>query len=110
MSDTWCVYRREWTEVYRNGTLMGREACRQAYLKGWAGKVGPEEWRLVTAGMREPFSWTLEIMLPNLKGEYKDQKRAEVLQKELPGSVVVLWGSKEEEALLDYGTRMLKSA
>ena len=111
MSDTRCVYVPEWVEVFSNGTLMGREACVQAYQREWEGKVGPEEWRLQSSGKREPVTWTLEILLPNLRAEFKDKERAErIAGLNWKGAVVVQWGSEEEEALLEYGTRQLKTA
>jgi hypothetical protein len=110
MSDTWCIYQREWVAVFRNGSLIGRTACVQAFKLDWEGKVGPDEWRLRSSGKKEPLTWTLEVFLPNLKGEFKDKKVAEAHARPMKGSVVVRWGSKEEAALLDYGVEQLKSA
>lgn len=110
MTDTWCVYQREWVEVCRNGTAIGHAACVQAFKLDWEGRVTREAWRMQSSGSKEPLTWTLEILLPNLKGEFKDKKLAQEMAAGLKGSVVVRWGSKEEAELLDYGTRQLKSA
>lgn len=110
MSDTWCVYQPEWLEVCRNGTAIGHAACVQAFKLDWEGKVAPDAWRLQSSGTKEPLTWTLEVLLPNLKGEHKDRKDALHQATTLEGATVVKWGSKGEQELLDYGTRQLKSA
>ncbi len=109
---TWCVYRKEFTLVHHSRAVgsAGREECVRVFDAQYRRKVIPEDWRLREASMRTPPAYRLELNLFTLKGEYKDKGKAEGAARKLGRDVrVVPWGSPEEQRLLDYGEKQLRS-
>lgn len=112
MADTWCVYLSEYVTVYSSEArgVDGREECVAEFDRRYREKVPDEGWRLKNAGVR-PYRYQLQVQLPTLKGEYKDEGEARDRASRLGrGAVAVLWGSAEEQQLLDYGDRLLSTA
>lgn len=111
MSDTWCVYQPEFVTVYASEARGndGRDECVAMFDRHWRGKIEDEDWRLKNIGVR-PYRYELQLKLPNLKGEYKDEGLARDRAGQLSRAVAVQWGSPAEQQLLDYGDKQLSTA
>lgn len=116
---TWRLYRAEWLIVYTSDQTGqdGKAECRAAYARKYGGRVRPEDVRVVPAIMGRlggDGPHCVQLRLPNLKGEFKNPEDALALGQELAaaGSTcdLVRRGSPEEQALLDYGKKMLPDA
>ena len=108
----WRVYLAEWLIVYTSDQdgKPGQEECESHFALKYAGRVRDEHWRIIpavtgAAGAAGPHC--LQLMLPNLKGEYKDEDAFDVPWLAGDPRIVVRRGSSEEQALLDYGRKML---
>jgi hypothetical protein len=121
---TWRVYVTEWVTVYTSDAADeagGAEAAQ--FLKDtYAGRVRPEDVRLAVppSGFMEELAGlppaemqvTAQVRRPNLRGEWKardfaDDHAARICQEEGVTPSVVGTGTPEEQALIDYGKRML---
>ena len=112
----WRVYMDEWLIVW-TGDAPGPEGqaeCLSHFQVKYQGRVRERDWRVVPGirGVelaRAPYC--LQLRLPNLRGEYKDQDcaLAQVASVSCPGrnAEVVRRGSAQERELLDYGRKML---
>jgi hypothetical protein len=107
---TWRVYLPEWLIVYSSNafTEQGKAECLQHFADRYAGRVREEDWRVVCSVTSKPGGWPylLELRLPNLRGEFKDRQDVPVYDAE--DAYLVRRGSAEEQALLEYGKKMLK--
>lgn len=96
---TWCVYVTEFTEVYTSDSagVLGREECRAVFADKYARRVTEQEWRIMPMRPVQPSRYRLELLLPNLRGEWKDGRSAQGEVKRAGGNAVsVRRGSKEE--------------
>jgi hypothetical protein len=108
---TWCVYVTEFTEVYTSDSagVLGREECRSIFADKYAGRVREQEWRILPMRNRQPSRFRLELLLPNLRGEWKDGRKAQGEAKKVGSlAVAVKRGSKEEAELLATLRRRLR--
>jgi len=106
----WRVYLPEWLAVYTAGYMgdPGEQECRKYFARKYGGRVRDEDWRVRPGG---PDGWpVLEVRLPNLRGEFKDEAEATDCWIELPHARMVRRGSAEERELLDYGKKKLPDA
>ncbi len=107
---TWRVYLREWLTVYTADVTGsdGRDECQRHFWSKYRGRVRGEDVMYVNTQYPQ-----LQLRLPNLKGEFKDEADARwsftvhAGQEEAPR--VVQCGSPQEQALLEYGVKMMKS-
>jgi hypothetical protein len=117
---TWRVYVTEWVTAYTSdGTDEAGAAETRAWLEAtYAGRVQAEDLELVLITAKQddgPFSpahVSGRVRKPNLRGEWKNREdadehaaRIEAAEDVIPE--VVGAGTQEEQALLDYGKRML---
>ena len=108
----WRVYLPEWSIVYTSkarGHAGGRE-CRDVFAERYGGRVREGDWLEAPVSSQDPDSWewTLQLRLPNRRGEFRDYADAAALAGELGGEArIVARFSDEEKQLLAYGTRLL---
>jgi hypothetical protein len=114
MSDSdrfWRVYRVEWCVAYASDAdgAAGELECRRKFEQEFAGKISPEDWRLVSWNERFRDVWPmmLELRLPVMKGEYRHRPDA-LRHASSIDSRVLLEGSQDEKKLLDYGRKKLR--
>lgn len=108
---TWCVYADEFIEVYTSDSagVLGLEECRSIFVDRYGRRVTEKQWRVVPMQPRQPSRYRLELLLPNLRGEYKGEGRAQVeVKKAGDGAIAVRRGSKEEAELLATVRRRLR--
>lgn len=107
----WRVYRSEWCVVYISDTdgEEGQRECARKFDEAYAGRVRPEEGRVVPWSPDRPewWPWMLEIHLPAMKGEYSSRPLALEHARKICGEVV-LEGSRSDKRLLGYGKWMLR--
>lgn len=113
----WRVYLAEWVAVYTSDSSgpEGADECWDHFERNYKGRVREEHRQVVATSPVKPgaYPYSLELRLPNLKGEFKDEAAAWMLSGELmtldasPKPHVVRRGSPAEQALLDYGKKML---
>lgn len=114
----WRVYLAEWVTVWTSDAvgLEGQAEALQYWREKYRGRVRDEDWRVVPAFAGRELEcppYCVRLRLPNLQAEYKDAADARwsftthAGQDEAPR--VVQRGSPEEQALLDYSRKMLKS-
>jgi hypothetical protein len=103
---TWCLYVTEFTEVYTSDSagVLGQEECRALFTDKYARRVGEQDYRIVPMRDRQPSRYRLELLLPNLRGEWKDEIEAldQAEKAEKPGAIGVVLverGSREEAEL-----------
>jgi len=112
---TWRVYLPEWLTVYTSdasGSLDGGLDCLSWFRRSYSGRVRLEDHRVVPAAAAAEMDsyrpYCLQLRLPNLKGEFKDRNQAADLLQAMGGTDgLVRCGSPQEQALLDYGRKML---
>lgn len=115
---TWRVYLSEWVTVYTSdasGGLDGGQECFQRFRDKYKGRVRNEDVQVVPAVAGAPRDayrpYCLQLNLWNLRGEFKDEADAVLMLAAHAGIEerprVVQRGSPEEQALLDYGVKML---
>jgi hypothetical protein len=95
------VYVTEFVPVYTSDSagVLGLEECRSIFADKYARRVADEEWR-VTAMRQQPSRYRLELLLPNLRSEWKDENDAlDEAEKAGDGAVLVEKGSREEDEL-----------
>jgi len=115
---TWRVYLAEWLIVYTSDELevIGQRECEAVFARKYQGRLRDGDWRIRNPGAFRPGRRVLQLRLPNLKGEYKDNADAVALASELMDAHpdgpcdVVHRGSAGEQALLDYSRKMLPDA
>ncbi len=113
---TWRVYLPEWVTFYTSDATgpEGQAECQAYFERKYKGRVRDEDWRVVPSihGMelaRSPYS--VQLCLPNLRGEFKDRMDALALPSgHSPEARIVQRGSAEEQALLEYGVKMLPAS
>lgn len=113
---TWRVYLQEWLTVYTAGYMgdPGKRECWEHFDRKYAGRVQLEDRKVVS----EAPGWfpALKLRLFNRRGEFKDPAEADREATRIfdpPAGCtpeVVRRGSAEEQALLDYGKKMLPDA
>jgi|HubBroStandDraft_2_1064218.scaffolds.fasta_scaffold611649_1 hypothetical protein len=117
---TWRVYVTEWVTVYTSdGTDEAGAAETRAWLEAtYAGRVQIEDLGLVLLTTKQdddlssPVQVSGQVRKPNLRGEWKyredaDDHAARIRAAEDVTPAVAGAGTQEEQALLDYGKRML---
>jgi len=117
-SATWRVYLREWLIVYTSDAAgpEGVDECWDHFAGKYKGRVRDQDRQVAATSSDRPgaYPYRLELRLPNLKGEYKDEADAVLLSAEHAGIEeqprVVRRGSPEEQELLGYGRKMLPAA
>ncbi len=114
---TWRVYLNEWVTFYSSDAFGpdGQAECLQYFRRKYRGRVRDEDWRVVPgAGVERAarFPYCVQLYLPNLRGEFKDEADARMLRLEHIGEAVsvVQRGSPQEQDLLAYGTKMLPAS
>lgn len=119
---TWRVYLTEWLFAYTADALgvAGDDECLSVFRRRYEGRVSDEDWRVVPAIRGRPSEVrSLQLRMPNRRGEFKDYNDAvrlasDLLDQDPAGgnavAVVVQRGSDEEKALLDYGKKKLPDA
>lgn len=109
---TWCVYLPEWVRVHVSVAhgQGGQEECKHVFTERFLRKVRQDDWR-IRPDRGNPPRYRLELRLPNLKGEFKDDREARDLADRLGAeAILVEWGSAEEDRLMDYGQKRLNGA
>jgi hypothetical protein len=105
----WRVYRAEWTVAYISDAdgEEGTRECMQKFMAAYEGRVQPGEWRVVAWSESDPAGWPvmLEVRLPVMKGEYRDEQDARGHASEVDGTVV-RENSGEEIAMLRHAALM----
>jgi hypothetical protein len=107
----WCVYVTEFTEVYTSDStgVLGLEECRSVFADKYARRVTDEEYRIVMQLTHQPSRYRIELLLPNLRGEWKDGRKAQgEVKKAGPNAVSVRRGSSEEAEVLATLRRKLR--
>lgn len=107
--DLYRVYQRQWLTVYPSqGTgSNGREECEHVLAEKYSGRVDQQDARIEK---QESNHYALKLFLPNFQGEFTAPDAAEELRSGRgDGAVLVMQGSEEEQALLDYGRRMQRA-
>jgi hypothetical protein len=100
----WRVYRSEWLVVHTS--VSGEADCERVLAEEFEGRVRSEDWRI---GSQPPGHAVLEVRLPNCRGEFRFAPDAVARAAEVAGQAVER-GSTEEDRLLAYGTRRLRSS
>ena len=107
----WRVYRSEWVVEYVSDAdgEEGTRECMRKFLDGYRCRVQDGDWRIVAWSETDPGGWPcmLEVHLPVMKGEYRNQKDADVHVRKT-GGTVVREGSPEETGLLHRGAEMTR--
>jgi hypothetical protein len=115
----WRVYLPEWLVVWISDALgpEGRSECLQHFQDKYQGRVREQGWRVIPAvlGMEPSRSPScVQLYVPNLQGEYKDQDYALAQVISLAcldrDAEMVQRGSDREQALLSYSKKMLRDA
>jgi hypothetical protein len=110
-SGFWRVYRDEWTVQHVSDAdgEDGRRECMQRFIDDYQGQVRAGEWRVMAWSESESgeWPWMLEVHLPVMKGEWRDQRDALEHAHQVDGTVV-LEDSPEERELLRRGTEMTR--
>jgi hypothetical protein len=115
---TWRVYLTEWLIIWTSDASgpEGMAECVEHFERKYRGRVRAGDRRVVPAitgrGGGTDGPYCLQLKLPNLRGEYKDREDAEKKSFLLYAkyAALVQRGSAEEQALLDYGKKMLPGA
>jgi hypothetical protein len=117
---TWRLYVPEFTEVYTSDSagVLGHEECRSVFADRYRGRVPLTDCRIVPMRSAQPSRYRLELLLPNLRGEWKDEDDAkqayavaDLARDDKPDEqrpVLVRHGSKEEQELLATLRRRLR--
>lgn len=109
---TWRVYLNEWVTFYSSDAHgpEGEAECRAHFDRKYKGRVREQDWRVTCSVTSTLGGWPylLELRLPNLRGEFKDRMDALALPSgHSPEARIVQRGSPQEQALLEYGVKML---
>jgi hypothetical protein len=109
-ADLWRLYRREWIVVYGvAASPAGLEQCRRVYDERYLGRVRDDEVRYVTEGAGPHRVDQLQLLLPNLKGEFKhaDDATAFARRQGWEDTVLVGRNGAADHEIRAYGVRLL---
>lgn len=102
-SEIWQVYQRAWIVA---GTGISQQECQAIYDAKYAGNLRDDDWRITDDALLP----ALEIRVWSGAGVFKFEVSAQEWAELVGGETkVVIVGSPEEQALLDYGSRKLSS-
>lgn len=113
----WRVYLAEWVTVWTSDAAgpEGKAEALQHFRGKYRGRVRDEDWGVVPAFAGRELEcppYCVRLRLPNLQGEFKEEATANLLARKVRDDLelspqVVQRGSEQEQALLDYGKKML---
>lgn len=101
----WRVWLDEWSVVYvsdTDGEPAERE-CQDRFSESYEDKVQVGGWRIVPWSTDEPggWPWMLEVRLPVMKGEYRDEAAATDHASRI-GGIVAREGSQMDRKIQRY--------
>jgi len=113
VKEIWRVYHHEWITVFRSQHhgLLARKEIDNFYGVKYKGRVKPEDVRVIPTSPKnqDEWPWLLQLFLPNMRGEFRDEVDARAYAKSMDftAPVVVIKNSLLDHQIRQYGVKML---